>query len=112
MPPARGESLKQTPTWPPECRDNIQVCLQSNLAGSFSLGCKRLSPDSHGEEPSPQPCSLSGALAMLFLILTFRSSEAAILADGYLEPRKGQNHQTEPDKETAAPLMVGARIEV
>lgn len=51
-------------------------------------------------------------MAMLFLILTFRSSEAAILTDGYLEPRKGQNHQTEPDKETAAPLMVGARVEV
>lgn len=47
---------------------------------------------------------LSGTLVMLFLTLAFKSSEAVILADGYLEPSKGQNHQTELDKEALPSL--------
>lgn len=49
-------------------------------------------------------CSLSGTLAVLFLTLAFKSSEAVILADGYLEPSKGQNRQPEPDKEALPSL--------
>lgn len=67
--------------------------------------------DSPGERQSSWSVFLSGTLAVLFLTLAFKSSEAAILADGYLEPSKGQNHQTEPDKETAA-LIMEARAEV
>lgn len=49
------------------------------------------------------PCSLS-TLAVLFLTLAFKSSEAVTLVDGYLEHSKGQTHQTEPDNETLPSL--------
>lgn len=48
---------------------------------------------------------------MLFLTLAFKSPEAVTLADGCLEPSKGQNHQTEPDHE-ATGFFVEATIEV
>lgn len=50
-------------------------------------------------------------MAVLFLTLAFKSSAAVMLADGYLEPSKGQNHQTELEKETAL-LMAEAGVEV
>lgn len=40
-------------------------------------------------------------MAGLFLTLAFKSSEAITVADGCSEPSKGQNHQTELDKEVA-----------
>lgn len=41
---------------------------------------------------------------LLFLTLAFKSSEAVTLAEGCLEPSKGQNHQIEPDREALPSL--------
>lgn len=87
------------------------MCLWSTLARLFSLGFRQLSPGSPGEGQSPPAVSLSGVLAVLFLTLAFKSSEAVTLADGHFEPGKGQNHQIEPDRETAALVMeAGAEV--
>lgn len=62
---------------------------------------------SPGSPWSSLSVSLSGTPTVLFLTLAFKSSEAVTFADGYLEPSKGQNHQTEPDHETA--LLCGGK---